>query len=161
MSLEGQECFESSEEEVIDVAVELERLRLLYDDFIKRKEKEQRRRTTCRGPTKRQKELYEEGRIKLLCERIQELEEVTRSETASRKPPSPIPICNRLYEKGMEKIKSEKEKMAEKREEEERNSSTQKRGLVTPIPICDRLYEEGMNKLFAERDRSNLVLPAL
>ena len=60
--------------------------------------------------------------------------------------PSPIPICNRLYEEGMNKLMAEK--MARK---QELLNSRRPKQPVAPIPICDRLYQEGLVKIRAEK----------
>lgn len=160
MSDQGEDqSFKSSKgeevEEAIDIARELELLRLQYDELCMRKKEEERKRTICRGPTKRQMELYEEGRFRLLLENIKRLEDAEpHDEVVSRRPPASIPICDRLYKKGMTKILSVK--MAEKREQEKMRASSENRRPANPIPICDRLYEEGMNKIFADKEKLKL-----
>ncbi len=157
MSLE--EYRDSLEEEVIDVATEVAQLRLhYYDELRGKKEEEEKRRiiSSTRGPTKRQMQLYEEGTVKLLLKKIKDLEAEEsadrRNDSAPRRPPTPIPICDRLYEQGMAKVNAEK--MAQKKAEEMLNSSTTRRKQsISPIPICDRLYQEGMNKIVAEKEK--------
>jgi hypothetical protein len=166
-------------EEMIDmVATQVEQLRLHYDHLNRKKKEKEDRKLAGSEPSKRQLDMYEEGKRKLLLERsntndkqnIEKFGELRySSSTASsggpshgganspsgafkRRDPSPIPICDRLYDQGMAKVMAEKKAerlLAEK--EETRRKSLQTRD-PSPIPICDRLYEQGINKVMAEKE---------
>lgn len=131
----------------VNVAAEVEQLRLHYDRLRLKKQKQEIRKSAVGDATDVQQRLYEEGTKKLLVERIKEQSE-RRDASSSRRNPSPIPICDRLYEEGMSKVMADK--MAESRKLEEQEASNRSR-KPSPIPICDRLYEEGMNKVRAGR----------
>mmetsp|Transcript_8740 Transcript_8740/g.10092 ORF Transcript_8740/g.10092 Transcript_8740/m.10092 type:complete len:259 (-) Transcript_8740:118-894(-) len=139
----------------INVTAEVEKLRLHYGQLSKKKKEEiDKKKELCENgqPSKRQMDLYEEGRRKLLIERSKEEESLHVSEESlSKRDPTPIPICDRLYEQGMNKVMAEKK--AEMQAEEAvrgRDSSRDKRNL-SESAICNRLYEQGMNKLMAEK----------
>lgn len=136
-------------ESSIDINAEVEKLRIQYEALSKKKkEEEERRRAKVRDATSTQMRLYEEGKLKLLTERSKEIQSV-RDSSASRRHPSPIPICERLYEEGMNKLTAEK--MAEKKLEEKEQLRQLKLRNPTPSPICERLYEEGMQKVLSEK----------
>ena len=142
----------------VDVAAEVEQLRKRYEHLSMKKKQEEIRKATATDASNTQLRLYEEGKKKLLIERIRSHTDA-RDNSNSRRNPSPIPICDRLYEEGMSKVIAEKIVEKEREQQIAMLSSPRTRN-PSPIPICDRLYEEGMNKVKAsrplERDTSPL-----
>lgn len=142
----------------VDVAAEVEQLRQRYEHLSMIKKQEEVRKATATDASNTQLRLYEEGKKKLLVERIRSHTDA-RDQSNSRRNPSPIPICDRLYEEGMSKVIAEKIAEREKEEQMAMLNAPRTRD-PSPIPICDRLYEEGMNKVKAsrplERDSSPL-----
>lgn len=131
----------------IDVAAEVGQLRMQYDLLCKKKRVQEIRKLRNITPTKTQMRLYEEGRRKILTERSRTGRD-TRDNSSTRRGASPIPVCNRLYKDGMNKLQAEK--MTERKMEElkaQRQRSTLRD--PPPIPVCDRLYEEGMHKVMS------------
>jgi hypothetical protein len=135
-------------------AADIEQLRLCYDRLRKKKEQQEKLKLIAKDPSVRQMELYEEGKKKLMIERSKEDSARDDSSTGQRRDPTPIPICDRLYDEGMAKVMAEKE--AEKEAEERLKRSSQTSRNPSPIPICDRLYREGiakeMTKLLVEKE---------
>jgi hypothetical protein len=135
-----------------EVVEGVEQLRRHYDHLSKKKREISQRRMNNITPTKRQIHLFEEGTRKLQMERCKQEESENRDNinASSSRNPSPIPICDRLYEEGMHKVFAEKMALEKKREHTRRQGSSRSRN-PSPIPICNRLYEQGMHKKMAEK----------
>jgi len=125
--------------------MEVEQLRIQYDLLCKKKQAQQTRKMRNTTPTNAQVRLYEEGRRKLQIERSRN-DRDTRNTSLSKRDASPIPVCNRLYEQGMNKVLAEKlpSTTPNVRARSHRRCSSRN---PSPIPVCNRLYEEGMHKL--------------